>query len=79
MQIIWNVNKRNKTKSHKWKSNEKKKITAKILHYEKKTKTFYWTFVVGVPGSRRGWFNTLKLTLNTITQPVERPAIIYLN
>ncbi len=52
------------------------------LHYEKTRKHFYWTFevvvVVGVPGSRRGWLRTLKLTLNTIKQPVDRPAIIYL-
>ncbi len=55
------------------------------LHYEKKENgkwffsSSYWTLVVGVPGSRRGWLRTLKLTLNTIKQPVERPAMMYLN
>jgi hypothetical protein len=49
---------------------------------QKKTR-YYWIVVVEfaiiVAGSRRDWLKVLKLTLNTIKQPVERPAMIYLN
>jgi len=53
------------------------------LHYNKQEIINYWIDVVElgiiVAGSRRDWLSTLKLTLNTIKQPVERPAMIYLN
>jgi len=45
-------------------------------------KTIYWIdaveFATLVAGSRRDWLIALKLTLKTIRQPVERPAMMYL-